>query len=669
MTDPANRLSRTASISSRSGSIRLRPSTPLGPRVRNRSSNLLETGLSSPLLYPSSDSRASTPSPLSISSPTSPISPRGDRKSLTPIAELQVPHDHLNQAAPPYVETPVMPSPAQSFKAISQTPPPKLTPPPPIKFESVPVEWKALPLEAALWTLSSEELQVIVSRAIRSSAREAFIRLVSVENLDKSLPAEFDRLNALKAQKQTKYRFLVQRRTMLLQALISNSVGYSNKDGEDIMSVVSRMTVQLSEVVAECDQIVEELAKISDQLLQIQKLLDVHWGSALAIAIRKLNSSYGRRTSELSAARNRITQLEAELEDAWKEAENIAREMDDYEAGMLSDEEGEAIIEKAEIVSVPASPKLRRMGSIPMSPKLVSIEPGQSFSRPISPPMSPPAQKEHFITPTEPMRGIDAEADVPDTVSIRSNRSTRSARSTLSHRSTRSIRGGVELSRVSSVTAARKRSLRASQGSLRLPTHSRKQSLSSSRPRTPHGEEPQPPVPELPLQFASTPMPGNASSTLLHFDSKNASIDTRVTVQPSNKRETPLSLDGIEILNTPPPSAFPYPTMDDIYLRHTHEPGDGIELVDRIPPIRASSLDRFRNNAKPAPLTEDIPSIWMNADAPKTPAERVESLMASNAKATPYQRLRTLTKRYSLPFPVFTGSGSKPRPASRGGNR
>ncbi|KAJ7127355.1 hypothetical protein C8R43DRAFT_1240338 [Mycena crocata] len=73
---------------------------------------------------------------------------------------------------------------------------------------------KGLPLEAALWTFISKELPDPVSRAIRSSSSESSIRVLSVDNLDRSLPAELERLNAFKAVTQSKCRF-----TMLLQSL------------------------------------------------------------------------------------------------------------------------------------------------------------------------------------------------------------------------------------------------------------------------------------------------------------------------------------------------------------------------------------------------------------------------------------------------------------------
>jgi hypothetical protein len=137
-------------------------------------------------------------------------------------------------------------------------------------------------------TIDSKELQSIVSRAIRSSARESFIRLLTEDNLDKVLPAELERLGGLKATTQSKYRFLVHRRTMLFHALNSTALG-QQKDSEDGVSVVSRLASQLSETIEECDLQLEELLKIADQMTQINKLIDLHWASALAIALRKVS--------------------------------------------------------------------------------------------------------------------------------------------------------------------------------------------------------------------------------------------------------------------------------------------------------------------------------------------------------------------------------------------
>ncbi|KAG2011918.1 hypothetical protein CC2G_011985 [Coprinopsis cinerea AmutBmut pab1-1] len=595
----------------------------------------------------------------------------------------------------PRVASPLSSASTTNLKAAAN-PPPKLTPPPAIKFESTPVQWKGLPMEAAVWTFDSKELQAIVSRAIRSSAKESYIRLLAIDILDNVLPSEVERLEAQKTMTQAKYRFLVHRRTMQLQALLSSSLSPRNaKETEEGIPTTTKLVVQISETTAECDLLMEELLKITDQLGQIKKLLDHHWASALAIALRKLNGSYGRRTSELSVARERIAQLEAELDDAWAEAEKLAHELDDLQAG-YSDED-EAIIETAERVNVtpgpdsrPMSPTILTYPPIPSSPTSTErghhhrvsvgssgISPTASTgsnklnlgsSQPQLPPHSPvsPLLIINGGVPKRQSKGIETPVDVPDNVSIKSSRSTKSARSY------KSISRETTVTRASVVSAAKKRSLRASQSSLRLPPgfangHKR----SGSRPKTPFDTEDQPPVPSLPLHFASPVMhshSSNASSALLHFDNASITDGGHSAIQFRHNRRT--SLDSHITSGRTTANPWSGSAMDDInYYRD-----DEIQVVPRTPPPvvppKIISMEEYaarprpkRVGAKPeseaAPVArQNIPSIWMNVDAPKTPAERVETLMRNSSKGKTYQRLRGLTKRYSLPFPLFSSKAN-----------
>jgi hypothetical protein len=70
---------------------------------------------------------------------------------------------------------------------------------------------------------------------------------------------------------------------MLLQALNSIAGSY-NKETNGGVELVG----QLSQTTAECDQLLEDLLQIADQIGQITRLLDGHWASALAIALRKV---------------------------------------------------------------------------------------------------------------------------------------------------------------------------------------------------------------------------------------------------------------------------------------------------------------------------------------------------------------------------------------------
>ena len=64
-----------------------------------------------------------------------------------------------------------------------------------MNFDFEPVPWKGMTLEAAQWTFTSEQLQETVSRAIRQSAAESFIRIVSTQTVDVELPEELERLD------------------------------------------------------------------------------------------------------------------------------------------------------------------------------------------------------------------------------------------------------------------------------------------------------------------------------------------------------------------------------------------------------------------------------------------------------------------------------------------
>ncbi len=291
--------------------------------------------------------------------------------------------------------------------------------------------------------------------------------------------------------------------------------------------------------------------------------------------------------------------MEGELEDAWKEAEKLAKEMDEFEED-LSDAEGEAVIETAEIVSVPMTPTSPRPRSAGITPTLLNIE--------IITPRTPLSPRHAGPTADIPA-DLTAQEDNQDSLSIligksaKSLKSTKRARSIRSTRSTRSLRG--DTSRSQHVSAAKKRSYRASQSSLRLPAsynHSRKPS--NSRPKTPVGEKP--PVPDIPLHFTSSPVlsahVANASSTLLHWDSRSGSptvlkgqestsgsqneLLPSTSRRPANLDDISLDVDDNVIEEVPRTPARKNNSVDDMRLANViHSPG---EVFDSRPlwPIR-----------------------------------------------------------------------------------
>ncbi|KZP08349.1 hypothetical protein FIBSPDRAFT_874628 [Athelia psychrophila] len=324
-----------------------------------------------------------------------------------------------------------------------------LTPPPQLDFEKVPISFKGIPLEAAQWTFSSSELQEVVARAIRLSAREGFIRILSIETLDKTISEEQDRLATLKVTTQSQYRFQVHRRTMQLQAL--NSIAAAVPHDPD---AVCSLAGQLSETTAACDRLMEELLRVADQQAQIAKVLDLHWASALAIALRKINKSYEKRVGELRVSQDRVEILEAELKEAWKEAEDIAREMDDIEDANWEDDD--VTTHTAHMVGVVGRAQVAEAKL--MDQKEASSS--QIFSKPERPKTAPPS----VFTASE-----QGGSSGPS-----------SGNHSRSHSRSRSIK----------LTAAKTRSRRTSDASLRVSKRSIKKAEGMA-----------PPVPSLPVEF------------------------------------------------------------------------------------------------------------------------------------------------------------------------
>ena len=221
------------------------------------------------------------------------------------------------------------PTPASvNYRVVSK--PTTLPTPTPVNFNVDPITFKGLPLDAAQWSFTSDQLREMVSRAIRDSAKEQFIRLLSLDALDKEIPEELARLESLKSTTQAQHRFHFQRRTNLLQSL--NALAYTTPlPAENGASTLGTLIQQLADVTASMDRFTETLLETSEHRSQLSQVQEKHLSSALAVALRKLNASYAKRTVDLKNARARIGALQTELEGAWKVAERMAEEMDDLD--------------------------------------------------------------------------------------------------------------------------------------------------------------------------------------------------------------------------------------------------------------------------------------------------------------------------------------------------
>ena len=327
-----------------------RPRMPAGPRVRKitaGATTLTAQRTAAPLNFadypplPGSDRNspgpstsdsghsASLPSRYPLPFPTNEKAVQTESSDPTPsTSPIPVPIPALSQPfSTPDSTRPSTPASTTSYRVVSK--PTTLPIPTPVNFNVDPIAFKGLPLEAAQWSFTSDQLREMVSRAIRDSAKEQFITLLSLDALDKEIPEELARLESLKFTTQAQHRFHFQRRTNLLQSLnaLANTTPVSSDNGGP--STLGMLIQQLAEVVASMDRFTETLLNASEHRSQLGQVQEKHLSSALAMALRKLNASYAKRTNDLKDARARIAALQTELEEAWKVAEGMAQEIDD----------------------------------------------------------------------------------------------------------------------------------------------------------------------------------------------------------------------------------------------------------------------------------------------------------------------------------------------------
>jgi hypothetical protein len=199
-----------------------------------------------------------------------------------------------------------------------------LTPSP--SFQTPTPKWKGCTLEVVKWTFTSAQLQAIVSKAIRQSAEASSIRLLRLEVLDDEIPKEIQRLESQRTNIKMRYKASTRRRATILDSLYS-SLGVL----EDVYAAqrLARQLDELKEVTQALDRLVEELHSVDQQLSHLESLTHVHNGSALAMALRKLNSSFLRQVAENQVLKSRIQSLEAERDEAWQQAQSVANEYDE----------------------------------------------------------------------------------------------------------------------------------------------------------------------------------------------------------------------------------------------------------------------------------------------------------------------------------------------------
>lgn len=192
------------------------------------------------------------------------------------------------------------------------------------RFQTHPIQFRGLTMEAAQWTFTSDELQGLVSAAIRQSSDASAIRLLPMQTLQETIPSEVQRLEALGSDLKTRYKLGMRKRTKLLGTLLSIADGSELSDHTASL----RHLEELSSLSESLDHIAEELYQVTNQLSQLSHLHDLHSSSALAMALRKLNSSFVKQMAENQLLRQQLTALEDERNEAWMHAQDAAQELD-----------------------------------------------------------------------------------------------------------------------------------------------------------------------------------------------------------------------------------------------------------------------------------------------------------------------------------------------------
>jgi hypothetical protein len=146
-----------------------------------------------------------------------------------------------------------------------------------------------------------------------------------METVDSDIPEEVHRLEMQRTDVKTRYKMLTRRRTNLYAQLTGHLDGTEPEDPANILRTVEN----LKEISAELDRLAEDLHSADEQIAQLTSLRDVHSASALAMALRKLNASFLKQIGEAEALRQQVETLQAERDEAWSQAVDVANDYDD----------------------------------------------------------------------------------------------------------------------------------------------------------------------------------------------------------------------------------------------------------------------------------------------------------------------------------------------------
>ncbi|EMD36994.1 hypothetical protein CERSUDRAFT_114896 [Gelatoporia subvermispora B] len=211
------------------------------------------------------------------------------------------------------------------------------------KFQTTRVKFRGLTMEQAKWQWSQHELQEVVRLAIKDSSDPSGIRVLPLDVVSEALPAEIQRLESRSSELRTRYKLCVRKRKTILAAL-----SLMMDDAEIDRPDAAKMVEEVMDVSENLDEVAEELYNVTDQLNQLTHLRDVHSGSALAMGLHKMNGSLMKHFTEVEKLRAQVAALEAERDEAWQQAQEVAQDFDDL---------AERVVDQS--VSTPISPSRR----------------------------------------------------------------------------------------------------------------------------------------------------------------------------------------------------------------------------------------------------------------------------------------------------------------------
>jgi len=262
----------------------------------------------------------------------------------------------------------------------------------------MPVKLRGYTLDVARWTFTSQQLQEISSRAIKASAESYYVRLLKLETLDTELPEELHRLELLTTDLKTRLRATATARRELLDTLTAHASGTGTLDHHNLEGVVE----ELGDITRLAEELNDELYTVADQIAQLKRLRDVHSSSALAMSLRKLNTSFLRQAVENQVLRERMADLEAERDIAWTQAENVAQEFDNLSTKL---EQG--------ITSTPSSANNSRRASRVSAVRKSSIRASKAGLRQSTIGKSSPRTPKRSSSSIQPLEDIPPVPPIP----------------------------------------------------------------------------------------------------------------------------------------------------------------------------------------------------------------------------------------------------------------